>query len=216
MGDPARHLAGQLQRIGAADQQVPGVQAQRDLRTGQHAVDVAAGLAPSCRHAGAAPRARPAPLLRRPADRDWQAAWPTGRRRASGGSRIRRCRSPRPARERRPCRPPARRAGLRCRGSGSCPASCSRTGAKVPDTAQPKRIQQGTELVGIGRQEACRPQFGCGQAGVTHLGEYALRGELIAPPGHLAHPPGDRRAGELQGFHSDPHILDPYRDTALQ
>ena len=38
--DPVRHLAGQLGRVGAADQEVPGVQAQRDRRALQHAAHV--------------------------------------------------------------------------------------------------------------------------------------------------------------------------------
>ena len=197
MRDAARHLAGQLQRVGAADQQVAGVQAQLDRRPGQHPVHLGAVLHHRAdmrmQHRQQAPCRRP----RRRADPGWPAGWPTASRRASGGSRTRRSRSPRPAPRRRRPQPPAHRAARRCRAADRAPASCSTTGTNAPDAAQPIRVQQRGQLLGIGRQEALGAQFGCRQPDVTHLGEHPFRAQLIPPAGDLAHPPGDRRACDL-------------------
>ena len=85
-------------------------------------------------------------------------------------------------------------------GSGSWPSSCSSTGAKVPTQLSPYESSSARQLVGIGRQEALGPQFRRGQPDVAHLGEHAVRGELVAPARHLAHTPRDRRACD---FHRD-------------
>ena len=51
----------------------------------------------------------------------------------------------------------------------------------------------------VGGQEAVRAELGRGQADVGHLGQHPVGSQLVAPAGHLAHPPGDRRAGDLVG-----------------
>ncbi len=44
MPDPSRMLGREGHRVGAADEQVPGVQAQADPAAGKHVLDIAAGL----------------------------------------------------------------------------------------------------------------------------------------------------------------------------
>ena len=48
-------------------------------------------------------------------------------------------------------------------------------------------------------QEPVRTELRRTQPEGSHLREHALRRHLMAPPGHLTDPPGDRRAGHALG-----------------
>ena len=124
-------LTGELGRVGAADQQVTGVQAQRHRRALEDPLDLVAGLDHGAdvrvQH-GAARRAR---LHGRRCGRGFAAAAPSRRRRVPGGCHIRRARRPPTA--------PAfwRRSRRSRRGCGRSPAAgrsgrCISTGVKPP------------------------------------------------------------------------------------
>ena len=172
----------------------------------QHAVHLAAGLdhGPDVRmqhREHAAIRGR-----RRRAGRDWPAALPIGRRRVWAANRIRRCPSPRPAPERSPRKPPAHRAGAAMSGSGSCPASCSSTGTKVPTQLSPYESSSAVSSSGSDGRKPSGPNSVADRP-TSRISASTRSGvELMSPAGHLAHTPGDRRACDFQV-----HVISPLR-----
>ena len=225
MRDAVRHGLGQLQRIGAADQQVPGVQAQRDRRTLQHPVDVGAGL-----DHGADVRVQHRQQATlggdgRPAGPGWRAASPTGPRRGRGVSRIRR--NPVAAASTTTPAPAATRdsSGPARSSAGSWSASCSTTGTNPPTHARSCwRRTDFSSSVSVGRKPSGPSSVAVSPA--PRISPSTRSGcELVTPAGHLAHTPGDRRACDLDSpvaallpsvLSCVPHVLDAHRDTPAQ
>ena len=150
--DPVRHLAGQLQRIGPPISRWP-VSAQRDRRTRSTRLTSlrVSTMVPTCGCRTAARHA--SPPRRQPVELASNVAHCC--RRVSAASRIRRFRSPPPARE--PC--PA--SEQRLEGSAISANGSWRHHAAVParsaDTAQSVARRAATSVVRIGRQETLGP-----------------------------------------------------------
>ena len=64
------------------------------------------------------------------------------------------------------------------------------------DGLQPVLREDGGHRVGLGGQEPVGSELGGEQPDLAHLGEDLVGAELVAPAGHLADAPGDRRAGD--------------------
>ncbi len=168
------HLAGQLQRIRPADQQVAGVEAEPNRRTVQHSLDLAAGL-----HHRADVRVQ------------------HGQHAAIGGGigepvQIAQQRRPLPVIERRSC---VVSVGAGGRGQHehicfTCHQCVERGGdigqrvvvgvvqnhrGELADTAEVERVKQRCQLRRVRRQKALGPQLCGGQPDVAHLGEHPLR-----------------------------------------
>ena len=62
---------------------------------------------------------------------------------------------------------------------------------EVPGGQQPGHDRR------VGGEEPVRAELGGGQPDLLHFGQDTLGRELVAPAGHLAHTPGDGRAGDL-------------------
>ena len=67
--------------------------------------------------------------------------------------------------------------------------SCSTTGTNPPTSEQPVAVEPLADLLGVERQVADRPELGGAQAERRHLAEHALGVELATPAGDLADAP---------------------------
>ena len=182
-------------RVAAADQQVAGVEAERDRRAVEHPARRPRRSPPWCRRAGAG---RPGPRGRRhgrPAGPGCPAAASSRPRRARAARRSRRCRSPRPARGHPHRRPGSRRAPGRPRAAGRARPRAGRPGRsrRQRPTVLGQGRRLGRRIVG---QEAVRSELGGPQPHLAHLGEHPPGVELVAPAGHLADPPRDGGPGD--------------------
>jgi hypothetical protein len=196
--DPLRGLPGQLGRVGAADQQVPGVQAERDLRAVQHPLHLVRVL-----HHGSDVRVQHGAHLVLGGQRGQpvqvgQQGVPAGL--VQGGALV------------VAVQPGDRgqhqgvRAGRGVRlqqgrhlGQRVVVGAVQQQRGEAPDRVQVMLVQRlGHRVRGRG-EEALRPELGGGQAHVAHLGQHAARVQLVSPAGDLAHAPGDRSSRDPIG-----------------
>ena len=195
MHDAVGGLAGQSRRVRAADQQVPGVQAQRTAEPSRTRAR-RRGSRPPCRRAGAgrpAPHGRPRASTSRSRLSSSRFHATVVERGAVVVARPRRSPPPAPARRHRPRR--TRRAPHRPPASGSC----GRRAARPARTRRPPRGRgrPAPPPCSPGRRAGSRPARTPSRAGPRRASPRApAPGELVAPARHLAHAPGDRRAGD--------------------
>ncbi len=198
MRDPRACLAGDGQRIGAGDEQVAGVEAQRHIRALEQAPDVFLALdhravvrvkrdgepAPGADLLGLRdPGAQDVPLRRvRPVGR--LVAGPTRRggqdehARAGVGEE----------------RGALSNAG-ELRGSVGRPVQHGRN--EPADECQAVRREPGPDGRGIGGEKPARTELGRGESGQGDLRQNAIGVELDPPAGDLGDPPRDGSRGEL-------------------
>ena len=107
-------------------------------------------------------------------------------------------------------------------GHGVVGDDMEQQGGEPADGLQAVVVQDPAHGVGLGGQEPVGPELGGGQADLAHLGQHPVAGQLVAPAGHLAHPPGDGGAGDPGlggrrfGWWSWAHLFHPYRSVQLQ
>ena len=82
-------------------------------------------------------------------------------------------------------------------GTGSCPDTCSSKGVNPPTACSPCSDNTPAIAAGSLGKKPSRSELGGQQADLAHLLEHPVRTQLVAPAGHLAHTPGDWRAGDL-------------------
>ena len=182
--------------IGAADQQVPRVEAPADVAWPRAAGRRRRRSPRACRRAGAARGAAPRAATRSPT----AARLATRRACCASSSGDRR----RPAGVGHDRGDEHVGAGGGHGGRGAS-AAASRSGARLVQDerheaaderagrARPSRAAQRRRLE---REPADRPELGGGEAERRHLGQHAVGRQLPAPAGHLADAPRDRRAGQ--------------------
>ena len=192
--DARRVLDRERDRVDAADQQVPGVQAQPDRAPGQHPVDSSgfSTIVPTCGwRVAAIPCAAASPAIRssRPSrccqpdsSSAGRPSYPRRRSRRRAPSSWHRSRRTRRARARRP-------APGRTPGRAAAPAGIRRPGAgRGPPAPRPARPD---------RPAGTRPARTRSRSPRPHASAPARSGVVLAAPaGHLADAPGDRRGGD--------------------
>ncbi len=198
MGDAVAGLGRQLDRVAAADQQVPGVQAQRDAAAFQHAPHLVGAL-----HHGA--------------DVGVQGGDHAARR---GGRReeVEVGQQGAPLAVVEPHAPVVAvlaadggqhhgprtdgRVGVEQRREEGQQLVAGAVVQQQRDEAADRGKGVGAEQAGgparVVRQEAGGPELAGGEAERAHLAEHPVRAELVAPARHLADAPRDRRAGDAE------------------
>ena len=195
MRDPVGGLPGEVGRVGAADQQVAGVQAQRDRGPAEHPLHLVAvldhGAHVGVQHGADAmlgcPVADPVQVAQQqvPAvvveDGPAVVAVEPGRRGEHedlGAGGVVLLQDAVDRRER------------------VVAGQVHHHGSEATDRGQLVGGEHSGHLVGVGGEEALRAELGGGEPDVAHLVEHPARGELVAPVGDLADPPGDRGSGD--------------------
>ena len=195
MADPTGVLDGHADGVTPADEQVAGVEAERDAAAGQHAV----GLVTRLDHgADVGVQGREQAVLRgrvRDPVEVGQQRRPLGvvehralvvALRAGGGGDDHRgglC------------------GGERLHGQDDLRQGVGRgvvqhDGHELADGAQPGGGEGARLGLGGVREEPVRAELGGREADLAHLLQHQVRAELVAPARHLAHAPGDRGAGD--------------------
>jgi hypothetical protein len=195
VGDALGRLAGQHGRVGAADEQMPGIQAQGDPGAVQdllyllagldHGADVGMQYRPDAAARGQLGQPVEVGEQHHPAvvveQRPGVIALGAGDRRQDQDARA--------------------RGGVAVQepvdlGHGVVGADVEEQGGEPADGLEVVLVQDSGHGVGLAGQEAVGAELGGGQADLAHLGQHPVGTELMAPAGHLAHAPGDGGAGD--------------------
>ncbi len=193
--DPVGNLTGEVGRIGASDQDVPGVQAQRDRRALEHTLYVGTGLHQRSdvrvQHRSDAVLACPGRHAVEIAQQPLPALVVEVRTRVV-------------ARETRVGRED-HDVGSRGHEARKQPVQLDHRvdlglvqdeGREASDRGEVVCSQGRGEGGRVSGQEPVRAELGGGQADLAHLGEHLLSGQLVPPTRDLADPPADGCSGD--------------------
>ena len=214
MHDPLRRPRPSADRVRAADQQVAGVQAQRDPRAGQQPVHVRAGLDHGADVRVQAGRARRGRRRARPAGRALRtgSAHPA----ASSSGRPVVAVEPVAAASTSTSAPAATKpaSASSTSGAGSWARSCSTTGTKPPTAGQPVTGELLRPAPRVRGQEAVGAELGRRQADRRASPRAPARRSAGGPsPAPRTRP--RRSARRPSAVRSSPHLLHPYPHTHL-
>ena len=194
--DPVRRLPGELGGVGAADEQVPGVQAQRDGRPVEHPLHLGGVLdhrADVRVQNGADPLLESAmPLIRLEVVQQRLPALVV----ELGAAVVSVLAADRRQHQRRGVGRDVALEDPLDLGHRVVARHVQQQRGESADGLQAVLGEDGGHRVRLGRQEAVRPELGGEQPDLAHLGEDLVGPELVTPAGHLADAPRDRGAGD--------------------
>jgi hypothetical protein len=196
VGDPLGSLAGQLGRVGAADEQMAGVQAEVDRGADEDPLDLGAVLDHG---ADVGVQHRPHPPARGQRGQAVQVAQqdpPAVVVQLRAGVVALLAGDGRQHQHARPRGGVGRQEAVDLRHRVVAGHVQQQRGEPA-DRLEVVPVEDPGHGLGLAGQEPVGPELGGGQADLAHLGQHPVGLELVAPAGHLAHPPGDGGAGDL-------------------